>query len=44
MTENDSLERLLSYQQDLQAEEECIKQLIAKLNAQTLALHVSKLL
>ena len=39
-SEKDSIEKLMVYQQDLQAEEECLKQIIAKLNAQAHALQV----
>lgn len=41
MTEKDSLEKLLVYQQDLQSEEECLKKIISKLNDQVHALQVS---
>lgn len=40
MTEKESLEKLLVYQQDLVAEEECIKKMIDKLNTQAHALQV----
>ncbi|XP_058792270.1 uncharacterized protein LOC131664863 [Phymastichus coffea] len=43
MTDGESLEKLLVYQQDLVAEEECIKKMIDKLNAQAHALQVEQL-
>ncbi|XP_003426118.1 uncharacterized protein LOC100679449 [Nasonia vitripennis] len=43
MSEKDSLEKLLIYQQDLQTEEECLKKIISKLNDQVHALQVEQL-
>ncbi|OXU29984.1 hypothetical protein TSAR_003048 [Trichomalopsis sarcophagae] len=43
MSEKDSLEKLLIYQQDLQTEEECLKKIISKMNDQVHALQVEQL-
>lgn len=38
--ERESTEKLIAFMQDLQAEEECLRNIIAKLNAQAHALQV----
>ena len=40
MSEKETLEKLLLYQQDLQTEERCLRQIIEKLNSQSHALQV----
>lgn len=40
MTQNESIEKLMAYQQDLIAEEECLQKLIEKINDQAHALQV----
>ncbi|XP_011498599.1 PREDICTED: uncharacterized protein LOC105362806 [Ceratosolen solmsi marchali] len=43
MSDKESLEKLLVYQQDLQTEKECLQKIISKLNAQAHALQVEQL-
>lgn len=40
MTENESIEKLMAYQQDLIAEEECLQKLINKIDEQYRSLQV----